>query len=282
MEPPDLSVIVVAYRSAAHLPACLEAVASSADRLSRETIVVDNASGDGTPELVRRQAPDARLIVNEANRGFAAAVNQAARIARGRHLLLLNPDARPLPGCLERLAAELDGRPEAAFAGPQLVDPDGARQPSAWPAPGLLTLAYEALLLHNLMPRSRLRLVTAPAGEPVDVECLSGACLLVRRAAFEALGGFDERFFIYYEDTDLALRARAAGHRVRLVPAARAVHLVGGSSFQDRREFRRRFHESGRLFLDKHHPGPRGAALRILHRAGHAVRAAVDRLRGHV
>jgi len=282
MEPPDLSVIVVAYRSAAHLPACLEAVASSADRLRRETIVVDNASGDGTPELVRRQAPDARLIVNEANRGFAAAVNQAARIARGRHLLLLNPDARPLPGCLERLAAELDGRPEAALAGPQLVDPDGARQPSAWTAPGLLTLAYEALLLHNLMPRSRLRLVTAPAGEPVDVECLSGACLLVRRAAFEALGGFDERFFIYYEDTDLALRARAAGHRVRLVPAARAVHLVGGSSFQDRREFRRRFHESGRLFLDKHHPGPRGAALRVLHRAGHAVRAAVDRLRGHV
>src|SRR5438093_4095940 len=176
MEPPDLSVIVVGYRPAAHLPACLEAVASSADRLRRETIVVDNASGDGTPDLVRRQAPDARLILNESNRGFAAAVNQAARAAAGRHLLLLNPDARPLPGCISRLVAELDALPEAALAGPQLIGPDGAPQPSAWRAPGLLSLAYDALLLHNLMPRSRLRLVSPTGREPVDVECVSGAC----------------------------------------------------------------------------------------------------------
>lgn len=282
MEAPDLTVIVVAYRSAAHLPACLDSLAASADGLAWETIVVDNASGDGTPELVRRHAPEARLIVNESNRGFAAAVNQAARMARGRHLLLLNPDARPLPGCVNRLATELDTRPEVALAGPQLLGPDGALQPSAWPAPGWLTLAYDALLLHNLLPRSRLRLVSAPGREPIDVECLCGACLLVRRTAFEALGGLDERFFIYYEDTDLAVRARAAGHRVRLVPAAQAVHLVGGSSFQDRREFLVRFHESRRRFLAKHHQGPKGAALRILHGAGYAVRATVDRLRGLV
>ena len=282
MEAPDLTVVVVAYRSAAHLPACLASVAASADGLTRETIVVDNASGDGTPDLVRARAPEARLIVNESNRGFAAAVNQAARMAGGRHLLLLNPDARPLPGCISRLAAELDAHAEIALAGPQLLDPDGALQPSAWPAPGLLSLAYDALLLHNLMPRSRLRLVSAPGRDPVDVECLSGACLLVRRSAFEALGGLDERFFIYYEDTDLALRARAAGYRVRLVPAATAVHLVGGSSFQDRREFLARFHESRRRFLAKHHRGLRGVALRILHGAGFAVRATVDRLRGLV
>jgi GT2 family glycosyltransferase len=220
--------------------------------------------------------------VNESNRGFAVAVNQAARMARGRHLLLLNPDARPLPGCVSRLAAELDAHPEVALAGPQLLGPDGALQPSAWPAPGLLTLAYDALLLHNLMPRSRLRLVSAPDREPVDVECLSGACLLVRRSAFEVLGGLDERFFIYYEDTDLAVRARAAGHRVRLVPAAQALHLLGGSSFQDRREFLVRFHESRRRFLAKHHRGLKGVALRILHRVGFAVRATVDRLRGLV
>lgn len=282
MAAPDLSVIVVAYRSATHLPACLDALASSADRVTRETIVVDNASGDGTPDLVRRRAPEARLIVNETNRGFAAAVNQAARLAGGRYLLLLNPDARPLPGCVERLVAELDARPGAALAGPQLLDPDGARQPSAWPAPGALSLAYDALLLHNVMPRSRLRLVTAPGGEAVEVECLSGACLLVRRAAFEALGGLDERFFIYYEDTDLAVRARAAGHGVRLVPGAQAVHLVGGSSFQDRRAFRARFYESRRVFLAKHHPGSGGLVLRILHGAGRAVRSAVDLVRGLV
>jgi N-acetylglucosaminyl-diphospho-decaprenol L-rhamnosyltransferase len=273
-------VVIPTWRARDMLARCLEALA--ADPSPHRVIVVDNASGDGTPDLVRARAPEARLIVNESNRGFAAAVNQAARMAGGRHLLLLNPDARPLPGCLSRLAAELDAHAEIALAGPQLLDPDGALQPSAWPAPGLLSLAYDALLLHNLMPRSRLRLVSAPGRDPVDVECLSGACLLVRRSAFEALGGLDERFFIYYEDTDLAVRARAAGHRVRLVPAAQAVHLVGGSSFQDRREFLARFHESRRRFLAKHHRGLRGVALRILHGAGFAVRATVDRLRGLV
>jgi GT2 family glycosyltransferase len=282
MDAPDLTVVIVAYRSAAHLPACLESAAASSDVLTRETIVVDNASRDGTPDLVRAQAPEARLIVNESNRGFAAAVNQAARMARGRHLLLLNPDARPLPGCIVRLASELDTRPEVALAGPQLLGPDGALHPSAWPAPGMLSLAYDALLLHNLMPRSRLRLLSAPGREPVDVECLSGACLLVRRSAFEVLGGLDERFFIYYEDTDLAVRARAAGYRVRLVPAAQAVHLVGGSSFQDRRQFLIRFHESRRRFLAKHHRGLKGVALQVLHGLGFAVRATVDRLRGLV
>lgn len=282
MNAPDLTVVVVAYRSAPHLPACLESAAASSDGLAQETIVVDNASGDGTPDLVRAQAPEARLIVNESNRGFAAAVNQAARMARGRHVLLLNPDARPLPGCIARLASELDTRPEVALAGPQLVGPDGGLQPSAWPAPGLLSLAYDALLLHNLMPRSRLRLVNAPGREPVDVECLSGACLLVRRSAFEALGGLDERFFIYYEDTDLAVRARAAGYRVRLVPAAQAVHLVGGSAFQDRRQFLVRFHESRGRFLAKHHRGLKGVALQVLHGLGFAVRVTVDRLRGLV
>jgi GT2 family glycosyltransferase len=282
MAAPDLTAIVVTYRSAAHVGACLEALSAAVGPLEVELVVVDNASGDPTPELVRQASPGACLIVNETNRGFAAAVNQASRAARGRYLLLLNPDARPLSGCVSRLVAELDAVPQAALAGPRLLDPGGTPQPSAWPAPGLLSLAYDAFLLNNLMPRSRLRLVT-PAGEdPVDVECLSGACLLVRRSAFEALGGLDERFFIYYEDTDLGLRARAAGYRVRFVPSARAVHLVGGSSFQDRREFLRRFHESRRLFLGKHHRGPKGAALQALHWGGFALRAGLDRLRGLV
>ena len=282
MDAPEITAIVVAYRSAAHLGDGLRALEAGCRGRAWELIVVDNASGDGTPALVRSAAPMARVIVNETNVGFAAAVNQAARTAGGRYLLLVNPDARPQRGCIARLAGELDAHPDVALAGPQLVAADGTPQPSAWPAPGLLTLAYDALLLHNVMPRSRLRMVGARSDMAIDVECLSGACLLVRRAAFEALGGLDERFFIYYEDTDLGLRARAAGHRVRLVPAARAVHLLGGSSFQDRREFRLRFHESRRRFLAKHHRGAKGAALRALHWAGFAVRTAVDRLRGQV
>jgi len=282
MGAPDVTVIVVAYRSAAHLPGALAALPAATAGLAAELVVVDNGPGEGVGDLVRRVAPAARLIVNERNLGFAAAVNQAARIAQGRHLLLLNPDARPEPGCVGRLARELDGQPQAALAGPRLFHPDGRPLPSAWPAPGLRTLAYEAFLLHNLMPRSPLRGVRAAGPDPVDVDCLSGACLLVRRSAFEALGGLDERFFIYYEDTDLGVRARAAGFRVRLVPEARAVHAVGGSSFQDRREFLIRFHESRQRFLAKHFRGLKGAALQGLHWVGFGLRTAVDRLRGDV
>jgi GT2 family glycosyltransferase len=263
----------VAFRSAAHLGGCFDALFRAAAGLALELVVVDNASGDGTPALVERAAPGARLIVNEINRGFAAAVNQAGRAAAGRHLLLLNPDARPEPDCIRRLLAELEATPGAALVAPQLVYEDGAVQPSAWPAPGLLALGYDALLLHNLWPRSRLRQVSAPGSGAVDVDCLSGACLLVRRQVFEALGGLDERFFIYYEDTDLGLRARRAGYRLRLVSAARAVHLVGGSAFQDRREFLFHFYRSRRLFLEKHHRGVRGGALRAAHWGGLALRA---------
>jgi GT2 family glycosyltransferase len=230
--------------------------------------VVDNASRDGTVELLREEHPEALLIRNETNRGFAAAVNQAAAVARGRRLLLLNPDARPAPRCMEALAAALDARPRAARAGPQLLDPDGSPQASAWLAPGFATLAFEALFLYNLFPKCRLHAIQAGSPEPRVVDTISGACLLVDRDLFASLGGLDERFFLYYEDTDLCVRARAAGRDALLVPEARCRHVLGGSAFQDRQEFLVRFHESRRLFIEKHHPGAVGALLRAVHSAG--------------
>jgi len=269
---PDVTAVVVAYRSRGDLPACLEALGPAAEGLELETVVVDNASGDGTADLVRERFPRVSLIENTANRGFAAAVNQGARVARGRHLLLLNPDARPAPACVRTLVAALDARPEAGLAGPQLVNPDGSPQTSAWLAPSLQTLGFEALFLYNLFPRSRLHGLRAGGPEPAEVETASGACLLVGRPLFEELGGLDERFFLYFEDADLCVRARAVGREVLLVPAATAVHALGGSAFQDRRGFLLRFHESRQRFLRKHHAGLHGSLLRAVHVAGVVLR----------
>jgi GT2 family glycosyltransferase len=268
-----VSVLVVAYRSRAHLPGCLDALPAAADGLRTETIVVDNASGDGTVAWLQAERPGVRVIENARNVGFAAAVNQAAREARGEALLLLNPDAAPSPGSLRHLVDALSVG--ASIAGPQLLDPDGTPQPSAWRAPGAGVVLFDALLLRAVWPDSPYDHLSLPPGAaPVPVPCLSGACLLVRRAVFEELGGLDEGFFLYHEDFDLCLRAAAAGHRVWAVPAARASHAVGGSAFQDRAEFLRRFHESRVRLLRKHHPGRRGAVLAAVHLGGLRLRRA--------
>jgi GT2 family glycosyltransferase len=272
---PDVSVLVVSYRSREDLPACLGSLGAAAGGLDLETVVVDNASRDGSVEMLREGFPEARLIVNDANRGFAAAVNQAAAVARGRHLLLLNPDASPAPGCVAALVEALASRPRAGLAGAQLVNPDGTPQTSAWLAPSLATLAFEALFLYNLFPGSRLHGLRPAGPEPAVVDTLSGACLLVDRELYSALGGLDEGFFLYFEDTDLCLRARSAGRAALLCPSARALHRVGGSAFQDRRDFFLRFHESRRRFLRKQHPGLGGSLMRGAHLAGLALRVPV-------
>ncbi len=278
MTPPDVSVVIVAYRAAAFLPSCLLALREAAPSRALELVVVDNASADGTPEVLRSVEPGARLLANAENRGFAAAANQGARGARGRFLMFLNPDARLAADALEVLLSALEDRARPGLASPLLRSRDGNTQPSGWPAPSLSTLAFDAFLLRNLAPRSRLSQIVPPGEAPVAVPCLSGACLLVERGCFELLGGFDERFFLYPEDWDLCLRARAAGFDCLLIPKASAVHDLGGSAFQDRGAFWRHYHQSRDAFIRKHFAHP--ALGLALHRLGLHVHAAAARLAG--
>jgi N-acetylglucosaminyl-diphospho-decaprenol L-rhamnosyltransferase len=258
-EAPDLSVVIVSFRSRSDLPACLAALPSALSGLVHEITLVDNHSEDGTTQWVRAEHPDIRVLENAENLGFAAAVNQGVAASRGRHVLLLNPDATPQPGSLAALVAALDADPSLGIAGPRLLGEDRAPLRSAWPEPGLGTAAFEALFLHNLMPRSRWHEARPdPSG---TVPCLPGTCLAVRRDCFQGLGGLDARFFLYHEDFDLCLRAREAGWRVALVSEASCVHRVGGSAFQDRPAFVARFWESWRELVDKHHPGVRGRLM---------------------
>lgn len=223
-----LTTIVVSYNAREHLESCLDKLGAQLGA-EDEIVVVDNASTDGSPELVARRFPAVRLIALPSNIGFGAANNRGAEVARGERLLLLNPDAWLAEGSLEPLRAALARDPALGAVAPQLYYPDGRPQFTWAPDTGVFGEAIQKLRNpfeartwnHRLLP-ALLRRLTGPGW-------LTAACLLVRRAAFEAIGGFDEEIFLYFEDVDLCRRLRHEGWRLELVAAARAFHAKGGT-----------------------------------------------------
>jgi GT2 family glycosyltransferase len=223
----EVSVVVVTYNA---LPLLERSMASVE---GYETIVVDHGSTDGTVELVRERFPAARVI-EQANLGFGAGMNAGMRVATGDYFLLLNADAWVLDDAVERLVAFADVHTEAAVVGPKLLNPDGTLQRSVRGFPTVWRIATEYLFLRKLAPRSRLFNAFYGAGfdhESVrEAEFLGGACLLVRREAFEATGGFDEDFFMMSEEVDWCFRFRQAGWKVLFYPGAEVVHVLSSSA----------------------------------------------------
>jgi GT2 family glycosyltransferase len=256
---PDVTAILVNYNAGNELALALQSIREDCAHTSWEAVVVDNASSDGSATVVET-FPQATLIRNEVNVGFGRAVNQAVVLAKAPRLLLINPDCRLVGGALARLQSVLDDELSCAVVGPRILDPDGAVQGSARGDPDMLTGlfgrtgALRALL--PLLPVARRNVVADEAvrtgASSVVVDWLSGACMLVRRDAFRAAGGFDERFFLYWEDADLCRRLRNHGFHVRYVPGATAVHKVGQSSQTARRSSIRAFHASAYLYYATH------------------------------
>jgi N-acetylglucosaminyl-diphospho-decaprenol L-rhamnosyltransferase len=219
-----VSVVVVAYNAMPWLERCLESVAG------HELIVVDHGSSDDSVEVARRHG--ARVIEQE-NRGFGAGNNAGMRAASGDYVLLLNSDAWVVGDAIDRLVAFADARPAAAIVGPRLRNEDGSLQRSARGFPSLWRLATEYFFLRKLAPRSQLLNALYAGGfdhaSVREVDWLYGAALLVRRAAADAVGLFDESFFMFSEETDWCYRFRAAGWKVLFLPDAEVVH-VGGAS----------------------------------------------------
>jgi GT2 family glycosyltransferase len=223
--------------------------------VSSEVILIDNASKDGTAAAVRAAFPTVRLIESPTNLGFAGGNNRAMVEATGRYLLLLNTDAFVEPGAIAAMVAYLDGHPKTAAVGPRLHNGDGSLQQSCYrfPTPGHawaqnLWLAGLFGADHPLGDFSRW-----PHDTARSVDWVIGACVMVRRSVYDRVGGFDERFFMYSEETDWQRRMRTAGWDVAFTPAARVTHLGGGSATPNKPAVDRHFWESLDRYVRKHH-----------------------------
>lgn len=257
---PSVSAVVVNWNSGSHLQACLDALHAHAQGGDWDVTVVDNGSSDGSERCAERHGAACRLIRNVRNRGYGAAVNQAAAATEGDLVLALNPDCRIESGAVETLAAALRRHDGCAAAGPQVLDDDGAPQGSARGDPDVWTGMFgRSSVLTRLLPGSRPArrnvrdtALAAAGRDGAVVDWVSGACMLLRRRAFDAVGGFDERYFLYWEDADLCRRLREAGWHVRYVPEARVRHAAGASSRKDPRSAARAFHESAFIYYATH------------------------------
>nr|MBP7668171.1 glycosyltransferase family 2 protein [Burkholderiaceae bacterium] len=230
----DLSILIVTYNSRRLIDPLLTHLQQELAHLDAEVVLVDNASYDGTAQQVRAAHPWVRVIDSTTNLGFAAGNNLAARHARGRHLLLLNPDALPAPGALRRGITLMDQHPQAGLGGGELRGTDGSRQPSARMFPTLRDEFFTLAGLAARHPTSRLfgRLDRrwADPEQAALVDWLPGAFVFIPAAVWTRLGGFDERFFMYYEEVDLCRRLQAAGLQVHYWPALKATHIGGASA----------------------------------------------------
>jgi len=254
--PVDLSVIVISYNSAAYLPACLGALSRST-HVPYEVVVVDNASTDGSAGVVRRTCPGATVIENPDNRGFARAANQGFRAANGRRMLLLNPDTEVQEGAADRCVAFLDANSDVGIVGARVNNPDGTLQRACRRSvPTPMVSLFRLAGLSRLFPRHpaarAYNLEDEDPARTMDVDAVSGSFLMVRREALEAVGGMDERYFLYAEDIDFCMSVRRAGYRVVYYPEAVVVHHKGASSRQTRLAANREFHRSMALFHQKH------------------------------
>jgi GT2 family glycosyltransferase len=261
-----LSVVIVNWNVRDLLRRCLASVLGSAPGASAAVIVVDNASSDGSVEMVRAEFPQVTLIANTHNRGFPAAINQGIAAAQGRYVLLLNADTKVLDDALATLARYLDAHPDVGLVSPQLVSPDGSVQSSRRRFPTLLTLFLESTWLEPLAPRSLLRryyVQDQPDNATLDVDWTMGAAMLVRRETVHQVGGMDEGFFMYSEELEWCRRIKAAGWRVVYHPAAQIIHYEGKSSEQAVPARHINFQRSKVYYTRKYHGSRIATVLRL-------------------
>ncbi|MBI2304980.1 MAG: glycosyltransferase family 2 protein [Chloroflexi bacterium] len=255
-----LSIIIVSWNVKDYLSGCLISLGrANGLRLGQdmEVIVVDNASTDGTPELVTRAFPRVRLVCNTLNRGFAAANNQGIAMASGRYLLLLNPDTEVVADALVTMEDYFDGNPDVGVLGPQLLNSDGSIQSSRRRDPTLATLFVESTILQRYLGwlplLRRYYCLDRPDNVIQEVDWLVGAAIMVRREAVAQVGPLREEMFMYFEEVDWCCRMRDKGWHIIYLPEAKVYHHDGRSSIQDVASRDIRFHSSKIKFVRSYH-----------------------------
>ncbi len=257
----SLCIVIVSYNVRDRLRDCLRSLSG------QRVIVVDNASSDGSAAMARAEFPSVQLIANTDNRGFAAACNQGIAASTEDFILILNPDTVVTPAALQTLLDVMHAEPRAGACGPRILNADGSLQPSCRRFPTLPRLLLDELGFGKLFPRSKFfggyRMTWWAHDELREVDQLMGAALLLRRAALEEIGAFDERFFMYFEEVDLCLRLHNAGWKVLIVPGAQVVHHGGQSARQVLQEATLYRYRSLGAFYRKHYPAWHLAVLKV-------------------
>lgn len=279
----DVAILIVTYNSGRHIIDCLTSVFGERQVVKQQVIVLDNASTDDTVARVRERFPEVSLIVSERNLGFAAGVNAAAAAAHADYLLLLNPDTVILDHAIDKLLRFAHAHPQNGLYGGNTRKADGTLEPSScWGLPTLWSLLMFATGLSTLAKRNRLfdpeSLGSWPRDSVREVDVITGCFLLVKTKIWQTLAGFDERFFMYGEDVDLAMRARKAGYRPILCPTARLIHEVGQSSSTPLHKALLLYRGKA-TFVRTHWTGFRRATGVFLLAAGVGIRALPDLLR---
>lgn len=233
----DITAAVISYNTKELLGPCVESVLEPHPRCAFEVVIVDNGSGDGTraaAEGLSGRENVAGVIINDANLGYAAAVNQAVAASSGRYVLILNADTLVRPGALDSLLDFMASHPGTGIAAPKLVYPDGGLQVSTANEMNLWTIFLQQSLLDKLRIFGKYFLLDWDHNCVRDIPQASGAALCVRKEVFDSVGPFDEGYFMYCEDTDFQLRASGAGWKITYVPSAEIIHYLGRSSSADR------------------------------------------------
>ncbi|MBN1889222.1 MAG: glycosyltransferase family 2 protein [Thermoflexales bacterium] len=263
----ELSVVIVSWNVRDLLRRCVQSIFKfQVSSFKLEVIVVDNASSDGSAEMVRSEFPQVRLVANGTNRGFTGGNNDGLAIARGRYVMLLNPDTQVLDDALATLVTYADAHPQIGALGPQLIYPDGSIQSSRRRFPSLCTALFESTWLQSLAPPGLLKAYYAldlPDDQAAEVDWLMGAALLVRREVVEQVGVLDEGFFMYSEELDWCKRIKDAGWQIVYLPEARVIHHEGKSSEQVAPQRHVYFQTSKVRYFRKHHGKLAAGVLRI-------------------
>jgi N-acetylglucosaminyl-diphospho-decaprenol L-rhamnosyltransferase len=270
--PSPVSAVVVSYNSATYLTDCLRSLRSEG---VSEVVVVDNASSDGSVAAAHGADPDATVVETGGNLGFGTAANRGVAATGSPYVLIMNPDTVVEPGTVKALSEALDRDAGLAVVGPRIENVDGTLYPSVRRFPDL-TVAFGHAFLGLVWPANpytrRYRMLDWDHDRPAnDVDWVGGACVMVRRVAFDVVAGFDEEYFMYVEDVDLCWRLGLAGWRVGYEPGGRVVHALGGSSRLVPYRMIAEHHRSLLRFVSKTTDGPRRSLVPVV-AAGLVVR----------
>lgn len=253
----DLSIIIVNYNVKEFLQNLLISLSKSAGKINSEIIVVDNASDDGSVEIVKEKFPEVKLIANKNNEGFGRANNQALEIAKGKFLALINPDTIVTEDTFQKLIEFFESTPDAGMVGPKVLNPDGSLQLACRRSfPGPWTSFTKVAGLSKVFPKSKLfakyNLTYLDENKTYEVDAISGAFMIFRKDVFNKVGGFDPQFFMYGEDLDLCYRIQKAGYKVYYFHDAQVIHYKGESTKRSRLDETKVFYDAMHLFVKKH------------------------------